>query len=50
MEVYSKAGAFRVMKNIIKVLARRFKESLGPFNLFTVKGCSGTGFFRDWSN
>ena len=46
-EGYSKAGAPRVMKNIMKVLARRFDKSLAPFNMFTVKGCSETVSFRE---
>ena len=49
-EVYSKAGSLRVMKNIMKVLSSRFYKSLGPFNMFTFKGCSQTVFFREWSN
>ena len=46
-EGYSKAGAPRVMKNIMKLLARRFDKSLAPFNMFTVKGCSETVSFRE---
>ena len=49
-EVYSKAGSLRVMKNIVKVLSRRFYKSFAPFNTLTVKGCSETVFFREWSN
>ena len=48
--VYSKAGSLRVMKNIMKVLSYRFYKSSGPFNNFTVKGCSETVFFRECSN
>ena len=50
MELYSKPGFLRVMKNIIKVLARRFYKSLGSFNMSILKGCSETVFFREWSN
>ena len=49
-EVYSKPGSIRVLKNIMKVLSRRFYQSFGPFNVLTVKGCSETLLFREWSN
>ena len=49
-DVYSKAGSLRVMKNIVKVLSWRFYKWLGRFNMLTVKGCSETVFFREWSN
>ena len=47
--VYSKPGSLRVIKNIMKVLSCRIYKSLGTFNMLTVKGCSETGFFREWS-
>ena len=39
-----------MMKNIMKVLSWRLYKSLGPFNMFTVKGCSETVFFKEWTN
>ena len=49
-EIYSKAGSLRVMENIMKVLSCRFYKSSGPFNNFTVKGCSEMVLFKEWSN
>ena len=49
-DVYSKPGSLTVIENIIKVLSCRICKSLGPFNMFTVKGCSETVFYREWSN
>ena len=46
-EVCSKEGSLRVIKKIMKVLPRGFYKSLGTFNMLTVKGCSGTVFFRE---
>ena len=48
-EIFSKSGSSRVMKNMMKVLSFRFYESLGHFNTLTVKACSETMFFREWS-
>ena len=48
--VFSKPGSLRVIKNIMKVLSCKICKSLGPFNMLTVKGCSETVFFREWSN
>ena len=47
-DIYSKP--LRVIKNIMKVLSCRIYNSLGPFNMLTIKGCSETVFFREWSN
>ena len=49
-DVYSKPGSLRVIKNIMKVLSCSIYKSLGPFNMLTIKGCSETLFFREWSN
>ena len=49
-EIFSQSGSPRVMKNMMKVLSCRFVKSLGPFNMLTVRGCSGTVFFREWSH
>ena len=49
-DVYSKPGSLRVIKHIMKVLSCRIYKSLGSFNMLTVKGCSETVFFREWSN
>ena len=48
--VYSKPCSPRVIKYIMKVLSSRIYKSLGHFNLLTVKGCSETVFFREWSH
>ena len=50
MVIFSKQGSLRVMKNMMKVLSCTYWKSLGPFNMLTVKGCSETVFFREWSN
>ena len=31
---------------MIKVLSCKFHKGLGPFNMFTVKGCSETAFLE----
>ena len=49
-EVYSTAGSLGVMKSIMKTLSSKFYKSSGHFNMLTVKGCSETVFFREWSN
>ena len=49
-EAYSETSSLWVMENIIKVLSWRFYKSFRPFNMLTVKGCSKTVFFREWSN
>ena len=49
-DVHSKPGSLRVIKNIMKVLSCSIYKSLGPFNMLTIKGCSETVFFREWSN
>ena len=41
-----KAGALRLMKNIMNVLSWRFYKSLGPFNMLTVKACSERCFLE----
>ena len=37
-------------QNIIKVHSCWFEKYLTPFNIMTVKGCSETAVFREWSN
>ena len=37
-------------KNIRKIVSCRFKQSFGPFNMFTVHKCSDTGLYRHLSN
>ena len=37
-------------KKVTKLLACRFKQSFGPFNILTVHKCSGTGLFRHLSS
>ena len=37
-------------KNMTKIVPCRFKESFGPFNMFTIHKCSDKGLFRDLSN
>ena len=49
-EVYAKAGSLRLMKYIMEVLSSGFYKPLGPFSMFTVKGCSETVFFRERCN
>ena len=48
-DVYSKPGSLRVIENMMKVLSCRIYNSLGPFNILTIKGCSEMVFFREWS-
>ena len=48
-DIYSKPGSLRVIRNIMKVLSCRISKSLGNFKLLTIKGCSETVFFREWS-
>ena len=39
-----------MMKNMIKVLSRRFRKYLGRFDMLTAKACFETLFFRESSN
>ena len=39
-----------VKKNMRKIVSCCVKESLEPFNIFTVHKCSDTGFFRHLSD
>ena len=48
-DVYSKPGSLRVIENIMKVLSCRIYNSLGAFNILTIKGSSEMFFFREWS-
>ena len=49
-ETFSKSISLRMMKNMIKVLLSRFRRYFGRFHMFTVKACSETALFREWSN
>ena len=46
---FSRSISLRVMKKMMKVLSCTFYKSLGHFNMLTVKECSETVFFREWS-
>ena len=47
---FSKPGSLRLLKKMVKVVSSTFYNSLGPFKMLTVKGCSETVYFREWSN
>ena len=49
-EIFSKSRSLRVMKNMMTVLSWRLYNSLGPFNMLTLKGCSESVFFTKLSN
>ena len=49
-ETFSKSTSLRMMKNMIKALSWRFCKYLGRFHMLTVKACSETALFREWSN
>ena len=49
-DIYYKPGSLRVIRNIMKVLSCKICNSMGPFNMLTVKGRPETVFFREWSN
>ena len=48
-EIFLKSSSLRVIENVMKVLSCIFDNSLGCFNMFTVKGFSKTVFSREWS-
>ena len=49
-ETFSKSTSLRMMKNMIKALSSRFRRYLGRFPMFTIKACSETALFGEWSN
>ena len=50
MEAYSKASCIRLMKKNNKSALMKVLQEFGNFNMFTIKECSETVFFRGWSN
>ena len=49
-EGYSKSSSPEWWKNMMKLPSCRFYKTLGRFNMLTLKHCSETVFFRQWSN
>ena len=50
MEAYSRASCIRLMKKNKKSALMKILQEFGNFNMFTVKECSETVFFRGCSN